>query len=166
VDRTNAAAKELRRRIFRQLASQQINANARHFYLETALEDDDRLNFSILDVTPAITQSSVKKLLSMLSTTVKADEVDGVRMAAVFNFTDIQEAYLLKLEDSVLRVSTIESPPPNPDLVLTTTAQIFKEVAAGLRNPLFAYIKGDLQIVGGLFKFKTFMSYFETAEGS
>lgn len=161
LDRNNEAAKLLRRDIFRTLASQQSSANARHFYIQSAMNDANRLPTSF-DPSEFIMSIPVVNILQAMKTVLKAEDVEGIRTNVVMNFTEIEEAYLLKLEDSVLRLSLIEERPERVDIAMTCTSVLFKEFVTKRRNPLAAYIKGDLQIEGGLLNFRTFMSYFES----
>ncbi|RMG83132.1 MAG: MBL fold metallo-hydrolase, partial [Bacteroidetes bacterium] len=78
---------------------------------------------------------------------------------AVFHFTDLGESWTVFIRRGVVEIQprALE----NPDLTITTTSMVWKEVVAKIRSPLAAIATGKLKIDGGLSEFKTFMDMFK-----
>ena len=97
-----------------------------------------------------------------MGTQLKPEEVEGITMALVFNFTDINEGYTCYLHNSILDV--VDGSAEKWDLQITTTSNTWKDIVSKERNPASAYFSGDLVVDGGLMTLKQFFDYLEVSE--
>jgi alkyl sulfatase BDS1-like metallo-beta-lactamase superfamily hydrolase len=88
---------------------------------------------------------------------VKSADVDQV---VGFRFPDTGEAYTLHVRKGVAELPPWF--PENPDIAVTVDAVVWKEIAAKMRNPAMALLKGDIAIEGGTFDLVGFLRLFET----
>ena len=156
----NAEAKKVRLEAFRKLASKQTSANGRHYYLTASLEDFDRLDIK-MELTKNVLITPIATIFRFMKSKLRAEDVEGKKSVLCFNFTDTNEHFVLKLENSVLRVLEVESFPENPDVLIITTTMTWKDIILQRISALRAYMSGDMVVQGSMLELRNFMSYFE-----
>lgn len=156
----NTDAKSLRLEALRKLASTQTSANGRHFYLTAAMSDHGRIEWNF-DPTTAILNMPINRLLQTMKSRLKAEDTKGVIFTLALNYTDLEELYTLRIQNSVLRVIPVKEGPLVADVVITTTSTTWKEVVARKLSPVKAYMYGDLIIDGSLWQLRNFMKLFD-----
>ena len=158
------AAREVRLRALKSLAAEQTSANGRNYYLTMALEDYKLVNTRSTPQSRAegIKNMRLKTLLKMMATQLKSEDVEGITMTAVFNFTDTDEVYTCHLRNSILDV--VDGSAEEWDIQITTTSETWRSILAQERNPAAAYFSGDLVVDGGLMTLKQFFDYIERPE--
>lgn len=146
----------------RQLAAVESNPNARHYYFTQAMELENS------DFAPAIfpqpqpefvAQLPVDNIFKAMPVSLIAEDTLDVLLTAQFKLTDINKTYTIQIRNGVAEVQDYAF--GEPDIEIETTAQVWKEVAAKIRNPTSALVSGDLSINKGSLKFVEFMSYFD-----
>lgn len=93
-----------------------------------------------------------------------AEDTLAVELTVEFYLTDLQQTYAIQIRHGVAEVQNYSL--GTPDVKITTTAQVWKEIAAKTRNPLSAVISGDLSISTGKLKLVEFLSYFDLPDYS
>jgi putative sterol carrier protein len=51
----------------------------------------------------------------------------------------------------------------NADITMEVEEQVWKELAAQIRNPIKTFLKGEIKVNGGQLAFKKFMDLFDLA---
>ena len=153
-------AREIRADALRALGEQQVAATARNYYLTQSLEARGELTIGALQNTDvqlihAIPLSAIFEGMAVRLNPEKSADVDTV---AGFRFPDSGEAYTVHVRRGVAEIRPVF--PENPDLVVTVDADIWKEVAAGVRNPALALVK-EMKKEGGTIKIAKFLSLFK-----
>ena len=94
-----------------------------------------------------------------MSTNLKSEEVEGLSMTFVFNFTDANQQYTCIICNSILDV--IDSIAEKWDVKVTTTGETWRNIISQKRNAAAAYFSGDLVVEGGLTTLKEFFGHFD-----
>ena len=142
-----------------QLGEAQSNPNARHYYLTAALELQGLQNKSLtVPSTEMAHRIPMSTIFDGLAVRLIPEKCLKEEKTVVFKFTDTGEAYTVQVRRGVAETQPFAL--PNADITLTTTAKVWKEIAAELRNPLTALAKGDLKVDGGLLELKGFLGWF------
>jgi putative sterol carrier protein len=90
--------------------------------------------------------------------TAKPAKSANVDTVAGFRFPDTKEAFTVHVRRCVAEIQP--KFPDNPDLVLTVDSNVWKEIAAGVRNPTLAFFK-DMDKEGGIVKLMKFLALFK-----
>lgn len=158
---SNAEALELRSNVLMELASRETSANGRHYYLTALLDSHGKTDFG-MDIAPTVEVSPIAKLLHLMRFRLKAEEVHGVKMAVLLKYTDTNETFLLRLENSVLHVVDVkENYPGEVDIAVTTTTGVWKDLILQRQNAFKCYMSGDITVEGSLWQLHKFQSYFD-----
>jgi len=161
VDKWNPRAIDLRLRTLQRLASIQTNPIARNFYMTAALDDNGLLNWN-MNLKPLIRKIGMDTLLNLMKIRLVPERANGVNLTVGLNFTDVGEAYCARIVYSVLTVESVEEMTSSSyDVILTTTSIVWKQIVNQEQSPLWAYLKGNLNVVGSVFTLRQFMSYFD-----
>ena len=78
---------------------------------------------------------------------------------AGFRFPDTGEAFSVHVRRGIAEVRPVF--PENPDLVVSVDSKVWKEVAAGIRNPTLAFFK-DMDKEGGMLNLMKFLNLFKS----
>jgi alkyl sulfatase BDS1-like metallo-beta-lactamase superfamily hydrolase len=153
-------ARQIRADALKALGEQQVAATARNYYLTQSLEARGELTIGALQNTDvqlihAIPLSAIFEGMAVKLDPEKSADVDTV---AGFRFPGSGEAYTVHVRRGVAEIRPVF--PENPDLVVTVDANIWKEVAAGVRNPALALVK-DMEKEGGTMNVVRFLSLFK-----
>jgi alkyl sulfatase BDS1-like metallo-beta-lactamase superfamily hydrolase len=156
-----ADARQVRVDALTGLARYQTAATARNYYLTQALEADGRL---VIGGGKRLISSDLLNLIPLdsffASMAVRLDPAKSadVDMVAGFLFPDTGEAYTVHVRRGVAEVQPRF--PDDPAISLTVDSLIWKEIAAGVRNPSVALLK-DVDKEGGLIPIVRFLSLFQ-----
>jgi alkyl sulfatase BDS1-like metallo-beta-lactamase superfamily hydrolase len=162
LDSEKDQVKSIKATALKALGEKQIASTARNYYLTQALETTGDLEITQrktkeIELVHSIPISSIFKGLSVKLDPVKSADVDKV---VGFRFPDTNEAFTIHVRRGVAEIQPRF--PKNPDIVVTVDAKIWKEIAAKLRSPALALLKGDIKVEGGTFDLIGFLSLFET----
>jgi len=155
----DASIKDLRYQCLTNLGAQQSNPNARNYYLSQALELKGQsmalVSKTNLNMVHQMPMAAIFNAMSVNTNLSKSIDYDK---KAVFHFTDIDEQWTVHVRKGLTEIQPFAL--SEPDLSITTTAPIWKEIVAKLRSPKVAIAKGDLEIEGGMMSFGEFMGMF------
>lgn len=145
------------------LGEQQISAPARNYYLTQALEIQNKITIG------TVPKSSNKELVHSIPLQAifasLAVSLDPIKSADTdtkvgFRFPDTKEAYTVHVRRGVAEIQP--EFPANPDNTVIVDSTVWKEIAAGIRNPALAVVKGDLKIEGGTIDLVRFLALFKS----
>ena len=132
------------------------SSNGRNYFLMSAQE----LNgFKVPSITPSaefFRMIPIEAFFQTMRTRLDPVKSANVDSSIGYHFTDSGKAFTLHVRRGVLEVTATAA--ENPAATLTTTEQIWKEVAAGLRNPAET---PELEISGDAGSLLQFMGLFE-----
>jgi len=155
----NIKIDELRSACLIGLGEKQSNPNARNYYLSQALETKGEL--TRIDGERSLNmihQIPLEAMFNSMSVRLIPEKSMDFDKKAVFNFTDIGEKWSIHIRRGVAEIQPFAL--DNPDLTVSTTAIIWREIVAKIRNAKLAMVKGDLSIEGGISDFGEFMGMF------
>lgn len=150
---------ELRRKCLIALGEKQSNPNARNYYLSQALETKGEL--AEIDGVPSLEMIHgipLEAMFNSMSVKLVPEKSIDFDKKAVFHFTDTEEKWTVHIRKGVAEIQSFAL--ENPDLTISTTSNIWKEIVAKIRNAKIAIVKGDLNIDGGIGNFGEFMDMF------
>ena len=154
-------SRELRASALNALGEQQIAATSRNYYLTQALELQNKLEITEMavrhtDVVHSIPLAAIFNAMTVRLDPQKSADTDIV---AGFRFPDTDEAFTVHVRRGVAEVQPRF--PDNPDISVTVDSLVWKEIAAGMRNPALALVK-DTEKEGGTLKLVRFLALFGT----
>jgi len=158
----NVAARVIRLNILRTLAVQQTNPLVRNFYLTTALDDHNLIDWNI-DQSDVIDKLNMGDLLRLMKVRLKAELVDGVNQTIFVSFEDTEVMFRLQILHSVLTVNEVPADTVLKDGELGVTVkseQLWRDIILAKKSPAVAYTLGELRVDGSLNLLKDFFSYF------
>jgi len=165
VNRDNAVARKARIAALARRAEAEVNANARNYYLTSLRELRDglvlprRLSEPRPESAVAIPLSAV---FDGLAVNLDAAAAAEVRRSVGFEFTDTGELWTVTVRRGVTEIHRGLS--ADAEIHARVSAQAFKELLAGLRNPMVS-IGRDFEFVkGGRIAFVQFMRLFMPAD--
>ncbi len=154
-------ARRLRVAGLERLASEEISANGRAYYLTQARETE---GFEI----PAFdSKNALDSLLAALPTanymyamTVRLDAAKSldVDRKVAFRFPDANEEYTLHVRRGVAELSPEAA--KDADITVTTDSMVWKRILAGKRNLVAAYAAGEMEIEGSSIELARFLLLF------
>jgi len=144
----------------RALGQRQIASTARNYYLTRALEVEKKLYIPMLKNTDKdlIHKLSLKGIFSSMAVKLDPEKSADVDTIAGFRFPDTGQAYTVHVRRGVAEIQPRF--PENPDIVVTVDSNVWKEIAAGARNPVIALFK-DMEKEGGTLKIIRFLRLFK-----
>ncbi|QSP94323.1 MBL fold metallo-hydrolase [Marinobacter salinisoli] len=139
----NQEAKELLARVYDQLGYRSESAPWRDFYLSGAYElrhgaPEEGLNPAMMR--EVLLHTPVSLFFDSMAVNLNADKAEDEHHTIKVTFTDLQESYLLTVQNSVLRNRRVGSDTP-ADASLNVTREIFVDLLvgnAGLKELLFS----------------------------
>jgi len=161
LDVNNNTYKDLRIQALTALGEQQSNPNARHYYLTHVLElkglkNDGNMVKNTAEVAHDVPLHAIFKALAVH---LNADKSANTNTKVVFDFPDEKAQYTLWVRYGVAEVQPFAM--EKPDLKVVVNGDIWKEIVARLRSPLWAYTNGQMKIEGSSNDFKAFMDLFQ-----
>lgn len=145
------------------LATGHINAPAVHWYRTRAAELRGELTVETTD--PAAIPDDfldglpIDAFMHAISVRLKAEDALDTDMVVVFDFTDEGRTFTVHVRRGVAEVR--ERRAAAPDLVVTTTARVWKRVLAEKDGAGKALARGDLKLTGGLGELLRFAGLFD-----
>ncbi len=160
------AAKHIKSAALFKLAESESNPNARHYYFTQAKELKSNLKAAIYPKpNPAfLAQLPTKNIFQSMPVYLKAEDTLDVLLTVQFNLTDTNETYSIQIRHGIAEVQNY--PISEPDVTITTTAQVWKEVSAKIKSPINAVINGELAVSSGKLALVEFLSYFDVPDFS
>lgn len=163
----NAEAKALLAKVYDQLGYQAESAPWRDFYLSGAYELRHGATSKGLDISimrGVFLQTPVQNFFDSMAVRLNGPDAEGKNLDIKITFTDLNESYLLSLNNSVLRHKKV-STDINADATLYVTQPLFIEIVigkAGLKDTLFS---DELSIEGSKLDLISFFSLLEKPTG-
>lgn len=149
-----------RRRSLQILGEQQTSANGRNYFLTCALELQG-LQIPLHRNTPTdmLHSMPLATIFSAMATNLNPEKCIDMDRCIGFQFPDTQEAFTLHIRRGVAEVQSRF--PKHADISVTIDAWLWKEIVAGLRNPVAAFATGKIQIEGGAARLAQLLLLFE-----
>ena len=163
----NSAAKALLAKTYQQLGYQAESAPWRNFYLTGAQElingvPDKGIDLAVME--GIFKNTPVKKFVESMSVRLNSDKAEGENQTIALVFTDLNERYILQLNNSVLHHYIDQDNTP-ADATLSLTHELFVKILigkAGIKNTLFS---DDLHVDGSTLDFISFFMLFDKPDG-
>ncbi len=175
----NTDAKSLLASTYEQLGYQAESAPWRNFYLMGAQElkqgvSDKGINLASME--EILKNTPVTKFFESMSVRLNSEKAKDETFNIVLNFTDINESYLLKVNNSVLhhyalikkgiKQNLVHDNDANVNASLSLTHSLFVKILigkAGIKNTLFS---DDLSVDGSIIELVSFFRLFDTPAGN
>lgn len=158
----NKDAKKARISALKNLASEELNASARNFYLTEILALEGKLELwrkispPRAEATVAIPVGSV---FSGMATHINPEKAKDINQTVSFEFSDIGEIWTITVRRGVAEVKTGLS--KTADIHVKTTSSKLKELVSGISNPVYAIAMDFSFVKGGRVEFTNFMMLFD-----
>jgi alkyl sulfatase BDS1-like metallo-beta-lactamase superfamily hydrolase len=161
LDTGNQEVSGLKAYCLTQLSTRQTAATARNYYLTQAHELLGDITIGKKQITEKDVVHSVplEAIFNAMAVSLDPEKSAAVDKAVVFRFPDVNSEYTIHVRKGVAEIQPYRC--TKPDIILTVDSFIWKEIAAGMRNPAIAVIRGDIDIEGGSFDLMRFMSLFD-----
>jgi alkyl sulfatase BDS1-like metallo-beta-lactamase superfamily hydrolase len=163
----NAEARGLLAKIYDQLGYLAESAPWRDFYLTGAYEL--RHGAPEQGISPAfmkdiLIEAPVTNFFASMAVRLNAEKAEGEQLAIKIIFTDLDESYLLTLNNSVLRHKQVEKSAP-ADATLELTHELFVDIALGIAGMKETLLSDELNIEGSTLDLVNFFSMLEKPQG-
>ena len=177
----NTKAKKLLASTYEQLGYQAESAPWRNFYLMGAQELEQGVSNKGIDLASMeeiLKNTPVSKFFESMSVRLNSEKAKDKVFNIVLNFTDINESYLLKVDNSVLRHYALTKSSTEQSFVhkgededdinanLSLTHSLFVKILigkAGIKSTLFS---DDLSVDGSIIDLVSFFRLFDTPAGN
>ncbi|MEW5785885.1 MAG: alkyl sulfatase dimerization domain-containing protein [Bacillota bacterium] len=164
LDQDSAEGREIKIEALMKMGEATYNTNARLYYITAAMELAGALDTASRIGVDAEMARVIPLSMIFEHMTIKLDPeaAADVEMAAVFNITDTGEVYSIIVRRGVAELRC--HPVVDADLVINVAAQVWKEVALGVSNPLTALATGKIKVEGNkVLLMKKFFDLFTTS---
>lgn len=160
VDPAAQDAKTLRIQALKALGEREGNPNARHWFYTEALELEQNIVATLVNnPTPKLVQAiPLRVLFESLVVNLHAEDTLELNQTANFVFPDAGETYSVTIRRGIAELRAEAA--PAPDLTVTVSSVVWKEMLAGLRNRVAVLASGDLKAEPGLTAYAAFMRHF------
>lgn len=175
----NTEAKSLLANTYEQLGYQAESAPWRNFYLMGAQELEQGVSNKSIDLASMeeiLKNTPVTKFFESMSVRLNSEKAKDETINIILNFTDINERYLLKINNSVLHHYVLKKGSIEQDFVdknsakinanLSLTHSLFVKILigkAGIKSTLFS---DDLSVEGSIIDLVSFFRLFDTPAGN
>ncbi len=164
----NTSAKALLAQVYDQLGYQAESAPWRDFYLSGAYElrhgaPDEGISPAVMK--EVLLKTPVANFFDSMSVRIMADKAEGETLSVKITFTDLNESYLLTLNNSVLHHRKVNAN-TQADATLKLTQPLFVSIIvgeAGLKDTLFG---DDLSVEGSKLDLIHFFSMLDKPMGT
>jgi alkyl sulfatase BDS1-like metallo-beta-lactamase superfamily hydrolase len=149
---------KLRAQAAKSIAGESSNPNKRNYFLSAAYElDPNYKQSSLLPQTEAVLKEiSVDMFFDILAVRLNPEKVEPGEFRVCFSFTSGLKRSMT-LRNSIAEISTLTS---DCDIQVETDDQVFKEMLAGIRNPIFTVTSGKVNTNGNATSFLSFLKKF------
>lgn len=145
-----------------QLGAKQSNPNARNYYLTSALELKGLKNTGLIKPTAEVVRDiPIKYIFNSMATYLDPIKSQDVQKKVLFIFTDTGSNWTVEVRRGVAEIQPFDT--GNPDITIEVSEQVWKELAAQIRNPVKTFLNGEIKVTGGQVSFKNFMNLFDIA---
>jgi len=160
LDPKSKEVRQLKAKALKALGAKQITAPARNYYLTQALEVEDVLRIGMHSIEDKETVHSIPldAIFSGMAVKLNPDKSARVDKIAGFRFPDTGEAFTVHVRKGIAEIK--KGFPENPDISITVSSMIWKEIATGIRNPAVGLVK-DMKKEGGTLEIIRFLSLFK-----
>lgn len=145
------------------LGSAQSNPNARHYYLTCALELQGLKNEGLIKPTPDFVKDiPLTSIFNGMAAHLNPEKSIKVQQRVLFDFTDTKRQWTVEVRKGIAEVQPFKT--GEPDITIHVSEIVWKELAAKIRQPLPAYLSGEIKVDGGKIAFLSFLSLFDLEE--
>jgi alkyl sulfatase BDS1-like metallo-beta-lactamase superfamily hydrolase len=157
-------AREIKAAALTALGEVQSAATARNYYLTQALEVQRKLTIKMPSAMDKATLHLIplSAIFQAMAVKLDPDKSTDVDRVVGFRFPDTGEVYLVHVRRGVAEIQP--QFPENPDNTVIANSLVWKEIAAGLRSPAVALLKGELKIEGSILRLVQFLALFREDE--
>jgi len=163
----NQAARELLAQTYDQLGYQAESGPWRDEYLTGAYElrnGPPTEKLSLKEAQNLIAETPLPLFFASMAAMLNGERADGKHLVINFNFTDLQQNYVLEVENSVLH-QRLQAPAAGADATINLTQPLFLQLVigtAGLKDTLFS---DDLSIEGSRLSLLEFFKLLDKPQG-
>jgi alkyl sulfatase BDS1-like metallo-beta-lactamase superfamily hydrolase len=164
----NKAAKALLAQTYDQMAYMAESGPWRDVYLTGALELRQGAPAAGLDLSNAIDlieETPVDQFFELMAVMLNGPKADGETFVLNITFTDLEENYVLELENAVLHQHK-GSPSPNADASIYITHALFVQMLTGGAGASDILFSDDISIEGSKLGLVKFFALLDTPEAS
>ncbi|WP_162925863.1 alkyl sulfatase dimerization domain-containing protein [Isoalcanivorax indicus] len=157
----HAEGREARIRALRALAAQEINPNARHWYLTHAAELAGEITVPERIFTPGdemLAGIPLRAYFNGMAVALDGNAAMDLHQFTVFEFTDLKEAWTLEVRRGVTELH--EGARDDADLHVRVDSLRFRQLLAGERNPAVALARDYDFVTGGRVRLARFLRLF------
>jgi alkyl sulfatase BDS1-like metallo-beta-lactamase superfamily hydrolase len=141
-------ARSVRAKSLRALAASETSANGRNYYLTQALEAEGKLTIGELDPSrmpdALLAEVPVSNFLRAMTVRLDPEKAADKNLAVGFRFTDVGEEWGMTLRNDIVELAP--HLPAAPDMTVTTTTAVWKEILTNKRNATMAFAHGDVSV--------------------
>lgn len=160
LDDTDASARALRVEALKGMAAQQTSANGRNYYLTQAMELEGFALPLEGDKPLSIVHSiPLETIFTAMACALDPEASLDVNRCIAFRFTDVGEGYTLHIRHGVAETRPVL--PAAPDVTITTSSLIWKELLAQVRNPVTTFASGDIKVEGSTLELAGLLRMFQ-----
>ncbi len=156
----HSGARELLAATYDQLAYQAESAPWRDVYLTAALElrvGPPEMASDNANIVELLAAAPLAEFMQLIGTFVNAERADGEQFVFNFIFTDINESFVLTLQNAVLR-NQQKAPVANANATVSLTKTLFLQMMTGQTNARELLSTDDLNIDGSRLDLLSFLS--------
>jgi alkyl sulfatase BDS1-like metallo-beta-lactamase superfamily hydrolase len=166
LDPSSSEAKQSKADALRALSRQQLNSNARNYYLTQALELEGEVEIHD-QVKPEnaltfVNTVPIDRFVAAMPANLVYERSADKDILVGFRFPDVDEAYGIHVRRGVAEFKNRF--PDSPDITITATSAVWRELVLGLRNPVTAFASGDVRFEGSALDLLGFLRLFEPAQ--
>jgi alkyl sulfatase BDS1-like metallo-beta-lactamase superfamily hydrolase len=153
-------ARELRIDALKALGAQQTSANGRNYYLTQALElEGFALPIEAQRPKDLVHSIPMLTLFRAMSVALDAPRALDIDQCIGFHFPDTDEHFTLHVRKGVAEIQPHF--PDTPGITVTTPSTVWKELLAGLRNPVATFASGDIDVDGSTIELASLLKLFQ-----
>jgi alkyl sulfatase BDS1-like metallo-beta-lactamase superfamily hydrolase len=162
LDPDHEEARSIRASALVALGEQQIAATARNYYLTQALETEGAVTIGERTVkeVEVVHQIPLSAIFTAMAVSLDAERSSDIDRVVLFRFPDVDEVFTVHVRRGVAEIQNRRT--ETPDITVTVSSTVWKEIVAGLRNPAAALAAGTIKIDGGTFDLVRFLGLFKT----
>lgn len=165
LDADSSAAKHIKADALRALGRQQLNANARNYYLTQALELEGKVE-TLDSIKPEnalsfVSTVPISRFVAAMPANLIYDKSADKEVLVGFLFSDVEEGYGIHVRHGVAEF--IEGLPEGRDLTITVDSNVWREIVLGLRSPVKAFASGEVKLDGSTLDLVGFLRLFKKA---
>jgi alkyl sulfatase BDS1-like metallo-beta-lactamase superfamily hydrolase len=166
-DPSNRAAKALLAATYDQLGYQAESGPWRDVYLSAALElreGPPEVGLNVAMMEDVLRQTPVRRFFDSMAVRLNGPEADGVALSVNFVFTDLDESYLLEIDNSVLHHRP-SGPEAVADATLRITHGMFISMLTGQAGLTDMLLSDQVEMEGSKLDLLKFFSLLDRPEG-